>query len=195
MARSSFLWGYLAIISFGITACKTDYENLPAFTERKYLQAVVEAPAGTNQVIKYNSKNQEFQNVRGQVIRYLPYPANYGFIPSTKTSGEKAGDEQAIDILVISESQPSGTVMEVIPIGILLLERDGLPDPKVIAIPAKPTQQIITVDSYATFQTDYPEIKDIITKWFRHANPSQRVRILGWKNEQYTEEFIRRHLL
>ncbi|QMU29928.1 inorganic diphosphatase [Adhaeribacter radiodurans] len=187
-------YGWWVVLALGVIACKTDYENLPAFTEKKYLQAVVEIPAGTNQVLKYDSKTQEFRNTTGQSIQFLPYPGNFGFIPSTKTPGEKAGDEQAMDILVLSESQPSGTVIEVLPIGMLLLERDGLPDPKVIAVPAKPTQQIMEATDYATLNRKYPAIKEIITQWFAHANPSQKVRILGWKNERYTEDEIRRRL-
>ncbi len=194
MVRLNKYFGGL-LVSVVLAGCKTDYQNLPAFTERKYLQAVVEIPAGTNQLITYSVKDQEFKNITGQTIQYLPFPGNYGFIPSTKTTGEKAGDEQAIDILVLSESQPSGSVLEVSPIGILLLERDGLPDPKVIAVPAKPTQQIISAEDYATFNQNYPEVKEMISKWFEHANPSQKVRILSWKNEKYAEDFIRRHLL
>ncbi|QNF31540.1 inorganic diphosphatase [Adhaeribacter swui] len=195
MIRFNFFAGLFLFVAFSLSACKTDYQNLPAFTDKKYLQAIIEIPAGTNQIVKYNAKEKEFKNASDQTVRYLPFPGNYGFIPSTKTAGEKAGDEQAIDILVLSESQPSGTVLEVLPLGVILLERDGLPDPTVIAIPAKPTQQIITADDYASFNQAYPEIKDILTKWFRHANPSQKVRILGWKNEQYAEDFIRQHLL
>ncbi len=194
MIRFTFVFTWWVLLTIGITACKTDYENLPAFTPKKYVQAVIEIPAGTNQLIKYDSKTQEFRNVTGRSVQFLPYPGNFGFIPSTKTPGEKAGDEQPLDILVLSESQPSGTVMEVLPLGILLLERDGLPDPKVIAVPAKPTQQIIDATDYATFNRNHPEIKEIITQWFAHANPSQRARILGWKNEHYAEEHIRKRL-
>ena len=194
MIRFKFVFGCWVVLTCVITACKTDYENLPAFTNKKFVQAVIEIPAGTNQLIKYEPKSQEFRNISGQSIRFLPYPGNYGFIPSTKTPGEKAGDEQALDILVLSENQPTGTVLEVLPLGILLLERDGLPDPKVIAVPAKPTQQIIDATDYATFNRKYPEIKEIITHWFAHANPGQKVRILGWKNEHYTEEHIRRRM-
>ncbi|RDC64536.1 inorganic diphosphatase [Adhaeribacter pallidiroseus] len=195
MARSCLLYGLIISIHVCLAGCKTNYDRLPAFTDRKYLQAIVEIPAGTNQVIKYNAKKQEFENVTEQAIRYLPYPGNFGFIPSTRTPGEQAGDEQPIDIFVLAESQPSGTVLEVVPIGILFLERDGLPDPKIIAVPAKPTQQIIVAEDYATFLRKYPEIKEIITEWFRHANPSQKVRIIGWKNEKFAEDYIRRHLL
>ncbi|PSR56753.1 inorganic pyrophosphatase [Adhaeribacter arboris] len=194
MIRFRFGFTCWVILSFGVVACKTDYENLPAFTDKKLLQAVIEIPAGTNQLIKYDPKTQEFSNTTDRFVHYLPYPGNYGFVPSTQTAGNGAGDEQPLDILVLSESQPSGTVMEVLPLGILLLERDGLPDPKVIAVPAKPTQQIMDATDYATFNRKYPEIKEIITQWFAHSNPSQKARILGWKNEHYAEDLIRRRM-
>lgn len=188
-----FYKGVLSLLVL-LSACKTDYENLPAFNQKKYLQAVIEIPAGTNQQLQYNPKSHEFRNASGHTIRFLPYPGNYGFIPSTRMPGERRGDEQPMDILVLAESQPSGTVLEVIPVGILYLERDNLPDPKIIAVPAKPSLQIIDATDYTSFNRDYPVIKQMLTQWFTHANPSQKVRILGWKDEQIAEEQVRKHM-
>lgn len=194
MFRTRFFYGLIIGLAFNLAACQTKLEKLPAFTQKKYLQAVIEIPAGTNQPLKYDPKTHEFRNDGGQPIRFLPYPGNFGFIPSTRMGGERRGDEQPLDILVLAESQPSGTVLEVIPLGILLLERDNLLDPKVIAVPAKPTLQLITATDFVSFTKEYPVIKEIITQWFAHANPSQKVRILGWRNEQFAEEQVRKRM-
>lgn len=186
MARFLGLGGIL------LSSCATNFENLPAYNAHRQLQAVIEIPAGTNQMLKYEAKTKEFKNTTGKEIRFLPFPGNYGFVPSTRVSGNRGGDDQPLDILVLAESEPSGTVQEVLPVGILQLERDGLLDPKIIAVPASPSQQIITATDLASLTRNYPAIKNILTQWFAHANPSQKVRIIGWQNEHAAEEYIRK---
>lgn len=59
-------------------------------------------------------------NLRNGVPRwttFLPYPANYGFIPGTRMNKEEGGDGDAVDVFVLCGAVPSGTVMEVEPIG------------------------------------------------------------------------------
>ena len=177
-----------------LESCKTDYENLPTYNRHQQLQAVIEIPAGTNQLLKYDAKSREFQNTTGKAIRFLAYPGNYGFIPATQLAARRGGDDQPLDILVLAESQPSGTVTEVLLLGILLLERDGLLDPKVIAVPAQPSQRLISANDFTSFTQDYSAIKNILTQWFLHANPSQKVRLIGWKSELFAENYIRQSM-
>lgn len=193
MFRAFSLYRLLGL-SLLFSSCQTDYENLPTYDDRKQLQAVVEIPAGTNQPITYDAKTREFNSLAGRLVRFLPYPGNFGFIPSTSITAAQGGDDRPVDILVLAESQPSGTVLAVMPLGLLLLERDGLLDPKVIATPAKPSQQLLAATDFATFNQEYPVVKNILTQWFQHANPGQKVRIIGWKNEQYAEEYIRKRM-
>ena len=75
-----------------LTGCQTDYASLPTYTPRKQLQAVIEVPAGSATTIRYNRETKAFEPDKqaGQVriVDFLPYPANYGFIPSTETNAQ-----------------------------------------------------------------------------------------------------------
>ena len=59
------------------------------------------------------------------------YPANYGFIPRTYAS-----DNDPLDVLVLcSEQIQPMTIVECMPIGVLIMEDGGMKDEKIIAVP------------------------------------------------------------
>ena len=59
------------------------------------------------------------------------YPANYGFIPRTY-----AADGDPLDVLVLcSEIIRPMTIVECVPIGVLIMEDGGMRDEKIIAVP------------------------------------------------------------
>lgn len=190
----------LLSILIGCAACKNinlqqepDYYNLPTETE-KGINVVVEIPAGTNHKIEFNTKTKTFENdkIDGKirVIKFLPYIGNYGFIPSTYMDPERGGDGDALDILVIGESQPTKTVQEVLPIGVLLLKDKGELDSKIIAVPADPNQQVIAVDSFQDFMIEYDAAKRMIEDWFLNYKGYGVMELIAWKDEQYARQEI-----
>lgn len=63
----------------------------------------------------------------------VQYPANYGFIPKTY-----AEDNDPLDVLVLcQETIDQGIIVEVRPIGVMIMEDDGQLDEKIIAVPIK----------------------------------------------------------
>jgi inorganic pyrophosphatase len=61
------------------------------------------------------------------------YPCNYGFIPNTLSD-----DGDPCDVLVVSDfAIISGAVIEVKPVGVLIMEDEKGMDEKIIAVPAK----------------------------------------------------------
>ena len=63
----------------------------------------------------------------------VQYPANYGFIPKTYAS-----DDDPLDVLVLcQEAIPQSVIVEVRPIGVMMMDDDGLLDEKIIAVPLK----------------------------------------------------------
>lgn len=63
----------------------------------------------------------------------VQYPANYGFIPKTY-----AEDEDPLDVLVLcQETIGHGIIVEVRPIGVMIMQDDGQLDEKIIAVPFK----------------------------------------------------------
>ena len=190
--RSTQRLVYSFLLSFGVAGCQTDYAELPTFSvERKLLQAVVESPAGTNHVRQYNSISHEFapQQRAGKdwVLQALPYPGNYGFVPGTRT---EAGNP--LPVLVLAESQSAGTVLEVLPIGLVLLDKAGTLERVVVAVPARPSQQILAgATTSADFVEHYPAAYQMLRLWFQHHAAPVPVRIMSWRDEAYAMQYVR----
>ena len=110
---------------------------------------------------------------------YTPmrYPGNYGFVPHTLSD-----DGDPIDVLV-ANTRPiiPGAIMNVRPIGVLLMEDDAGGDEKIIAVPSsRISQRYIGVRSYR----DLPQItREQIEHFFVHykdLEPGRWVKLKGW---------------
>ncbi|WP_198439697.1 inorganic diphosphatase [Pareuzebyella sediminis] len=186
----------LVILSSGCAA--TDYYHIPAQDAKGAYNAVIEIPAGTSKKLEYDPIEKEFQidriNGEDRTIDFLPYPANYGFIPSTLSQSEYGGDGDALDVLVISEAEPTGTIMSVLPVCVLKLIDDGELDYKILAVPAEKSKRIIRATTYAEFKSNYNELLEIVALWFLSYNPEDSSSIQGWGNESEAIEEISRSL-
>ncbi|QNP50820.1 inorganic diphosphatase [Hymenobacter qilianensis] len=121
------------------------------------------------------------------MLEFLPYPGNYGFVPGTSTA---AGFP--LPVLVLAASQPAGTVLEVLPIGLVVLDNAGALERVVLAVPARPSQQILPeTRTWTDFTQRYPAAQQILRLWFQHRASLGRVRIMGWKDEQAAVEHVR----
>ncbi|MEM9916626.1 MAG: inorganic diphosphatase [Bacteroidota bacterium] len=181
-------------------ACRTsepevDYKQIPAFTDKGF-HAVIEIPAGTNHKIEYNTETGTFDNdmENGQIriVDFLPYPGNYGFIPSTYMDPAEGGDGDALDVLVLSESVPTGTILEVKPIATLLLRDGGETDTKIIAVPVDSSLQIVDAQQFEPFMIRYNPAMNIIRDWFLSYKGIGRMEFVGWHNDQYALREIRK---
>ena len=95
------------------------------------VRVVVEIAKDTNTKFEYDEHLDIFVLDR-VLLSSMLYPANYGFVPSTK-----AHDGDALDILVYMQApMPPGTVVEAIPVGVLDMTDGGFKDYKVLAVPA-----------------------------------------------------------
>ena len=124
----------------------------------------------------------------------MSYPGNYGFIPSTVMSKEIGGDGDSLDILVLSQSIATGTVIEVNPIAILTLIDNGEIDSKIIAVPTNKNNRIITATSYEELESKYPNVKNIIEIWFTSYKGKGIVESDGWDNERVAKAEIEKWL-
>lgn len=185
---------------FVLSGCKstTDYLNTDLISANGYYQAVIEIPAGTNSKIEYDKVAKVFKtslrNGKERTIDFLAYPANYGFIPSTYSNPEKGGDGDALDVMVLSSTIPSGEIIEIIPIGMLKLMDAGEEDFKVIAIPADKNLRTISAENYKDFVNKYKAAKEILESWFTNYDPADETQIQGWVDEKEAEkEVLRLH--
>ena len=157
--------------------------------EGEYLNVVVEIPAGTNHKIEYRSErgyvNDTFPDGSERIINCLPYPGNYGFVPSTLMDAARGGDGDALDILVIGESVPTGTVLSVQPIATLLLRDRGELDTKIIAVPADSSAQVYRAGNFLDFSLGNDAAKRIIETWFLNYKGRGVVELMRWEDEAY----------
>ena len=179
----------------GKPAAEVDPLSLPAM-EGDTINVVVEIPAGTNRKIEFNAARGEFLpdslEGRERVINFLPYPGNYGFIPSTQMDQARGGDGDAMDVLVIGESMPTGSHIRALPIGALKLLDQGEADTKIIAVPVDPDKQVITTASYQDFYIDYHAARRIVEDWFLNYKGFGVMELQGWEDEAWAREEIRK---
>lgn len=160
--------------------------DLPSFARPGVLNAVVEISAGTNMKHAYDPEAGHILPVmtdgKPQRIEFLPYPGNYGFIPSTWMDPAMGGDGHALDVLILSEYVPLGTLMEVVPVAVLKLVEAGEQDDKVIAMPVDPALRLFEVDDLEDLRRRFPRVLELIEEWFTHYDAVQPARALGWED-------------
>ncbi|MCC6459954.1 MAG: inorganic diphosphatase [Saprospiraceae bacterium] len=168
----------------------------PTFSAQGKLNGVIEIPAGTNQKFEIDKETghirPDLRDGRPRMINFLPYPVNYGFIPSTRMDKNRGGDGDPLDVLLLAESVPSGTLLEVVPIGLLMLQDGGEWDNKVLAIPADPVLRIITATDWQHFQQDYSAIRHILELYFMYYDGLGVMTLMGWGDEQAALEEVKK---
>ena len=156
-------------------------------TPPKDINVIIEVPLG-GQPIKYELDKEAGTLVVDRFL-YTPmsYPGNYGFVPHTLSE-----DGDPIDVLVCN-TRPlvPGCVINVRPIGVMLMEDNSGQDEKVIAVPSPElTKRYDAVKNY----TDLPDITlQQIEHFFEHykdLEPGKWVKLGGWQNRDTAEQLI-----
>lgn len=151
------------------------------------VNVVVEVAIG-GEPIKYEMDKDAGTLVVDRFL-YTPmrYPGNYGFVPHTLSE-----DGDPIDVL-IANTRPiiPGAVINVRPVGVLLMEDDGGGDEKIIAVPVpKLTRRYEKVHNYS----DLPQITlDQIQHFFEHYKDLEAgkwVKIAGWGDADQAKRMI-----
>lgn len=151
------------------------------------INVIIEVPLGGHP-IKYEMDKESGTLVVDRFL-YTPmsYPGNYGFVPHTLSE-----DGDPIDVLVCN-TRPliAGCVINVRPIGVMLMEDNSGQDEKIIAVPsAHLTKRYDNVDDYC----DMPEITlQQIEHFFEHykdLEPGKWVKLGGWQGKDKAKQFI-----
>ena len=151
------------------------------------VNVLVEVPIG-GQPIKYELDKESGTLVVDRFL-YTPmaYPGNYGFIPHTLSD-----DGDPIDVLICN-TRPlvPGCVINVRPIGVLLMEDNAGGDEKVIAVPSSHlTKRYDGIHNY----DDLPEITlSQVAHFFQHykdLEPGKWVRIGEWGSADTARRYI-----
>ncbi len=151
------------------------------------INVIIEVPIG-GEPIKY-----EMDKAAGTLFvdRFLHtpmrYPGNYGFVPHTLSD-----DGDPIDVLV-ANTRPilAGAVINVRPIGVLMMADESGGDEKIIAVPTpKLTKRYVNVHEVK----DLPEITlEQIQHFFEHYKDLERgkwVKVVGWGDAAEARKMI-----
>ena len=151
------------------------------------INVIIEVPLG-GQPIKYElDKDAGVLVVDRFLYTPMSYPGNYGFVPHTLSE-----DGDPIDVLVINtrELVPS-CVINVRPVGVLIMEDNAGQDEKVIAVPSHALTQ--RYDDVLT-HTDLPDITlEQIEHFFEHykdLEPGKWVKIGDWHGTETAKRLI-----
>jgi inorganic pyrophosphatase len=151
------------------------------------VNVIIEVPVG-GQPIKYEM-DKEAGTLFVDRFLYTPmtYPGNYGFVPHTLS-----GDGDPIDVLVCNTRELiPGCVINVRPIGVLIMEDNAGQDEKVIAVPSpKLTRRYENIFEYSQL----PEITlQQVEHFFEHykdLEPGKWVKIGGWHDAARARQMI-----
>jgi inorganic pyrophosphatase len=151
------------------------------------VNVIIEVPVG-GQPIKYEMDKDAGTLVVDRFLHTpMTYPGNYGFVPHTLSE-----DGDPIDVLVCN-TRPlmPGCVINVRPIGVLMMEDNSGKDEKVIAVPVPAlTKRYEKVFNH----TDLPDITlKQIQHFFEHykdLEPGKWVKIDDWQGADAAKRYI-----
>lgn len=132
------------------------------------INAVIEIPTGTNakwEVVKPEGVMKwEFKNDKPRVVKFLGYVGNYGMIPKSILPKDQGGDGDPLDVIVLGEAVPRGSVVKVKLLGVLKLLDGGERDDKLVA--ALDGSPLAKANSIEELDKEFPGVTDIVKIWF-----------------------------
>ncbi|HPF15616.1 MAG: inorganic diphosphatase [Planctomycetes bacterium] len=146
------------------------------------VQVVVEIPAGTTakwEVTKPSGELRwEIKNGKPRIVAYLGYPGNYGMIPRTLLPKELGGDGDPLDVIVLGDSVPRGSVLPTHIIGVMRMLDGGEQDDKLIAV--RSGTPFAEVRSLAQLRKEFAGVDVILEQWFSNYKGPGIVQVPGF---------------
>ena len=188
----------LVILSlFYCLSCSKKRIDYPAKTEDGLVNVIVEIPAGTSKKWEINKSNGklslEYIDNSPRVIKYLPYPFNYGAIPNTFLSKEDDGDGDPLDAIVIGDYIRRGKVVTAKVLGYLEMLDSGEKDNKIIAI--SKDSPLYFVNDINQLNQNFPGITKIIETWFKNYKGKNKIEIKGFSDKREAHELINKSII
>lgn len=161
-------------------------EIKPGFMPPKKMNAIIEV--AEHGFVKYEiDKASGRLKVDRMLHTPVAYPANYGYFPSTL-----GDDGDPLDCLVITNAPiMPGVIIEVRPIGALLMEDQNGRDEKIICVPRNRVEPFYKKYSY------WQELPEILIKkieyFFEHykdLEPNAWSKIFGWADRDEADQII-----
>ncbi len=150
----------------------------------KTVNAIIEIPKNTSNKYEYD---EEMDIIKLDRVLHSPmfYPVDYGFIPDTRSQ-----DGDHLDVMVITQSPVfTGCLLEVRPLGVLIMNDENGDDEKILAVPVKNPL-------YNEYQklSDVPEhfLKELIHFFteYKRLEDGKEVTVKGWLGRKEAHEII-----
>ena len=161
-------------------------EIIPGKEPPKKMNAIIEVPEDGH--VKYEI-NKETGLLRVDRILHTPmaYPANYGYFPGTL-----GDDGDPLDCVVVCNAPlRPGVLIEVRPIGALLMEDQAGGDEKIICVPRDNIDPFYTTTEYID---QLPAIlRSKIEYFFQHykdLQPNSWSKVKGWADRETADRLI-----
>lgn len=149
------------------------------FNDNRLLNMVVEIPAGTNQKWEVNKESGALEWEKAadslRVIRYLPYPANYGMIPGTRVSADDGGDGDPLDVFLLGPAIERGAIHPARLIGMINILDNGEQDDKLIAV--DPESWFGFIETMEELEESFPGVIPILVTWLESYKGGQVVEV------------------
>lgn len=160
--------------------------DFTTFTKDSLVNIIIEIPAGTDQKWEVNKDSGfiEWERINEdslRVVRYLPYPANYGFIPQTLLPVSAGGDGDPLDVFLLGPTLSRGNVVKGRVIGMIKMLDDGEQDDKLIAV--SQDSHFGSVTSMNELKQNYPGVLEILTSWLLHYKGNNQMEIQSLEDE------------
>ncbi len=151
------------------------------------VNVVIEIPQGGAPVKYEVDKESGVLFVDRFLYTAMYYPGNYGFIPHTLS-----GDGDPCDVIVVGQQAVvPGAVISCRPVGALMMEDEGGPDEKIIAVPV---DKLHPFYSQATSYKDLPPIVcEQIAHFFQHYKDLEKnkwVKVKDWVDADKAKHLI-----
>jgi len=157
------------------------------------INVVIEIPTGTTAKWEVDKTDGylkwEFKKGKPREVKFLGYPGNYGMVPKTLLPKSMGGDGDPLDVLVISESVPRGSVVQAKLIGILKMLDDGDQDDKLIAVPAN--TPFFEINSIKELDERFEGISKIIEIWFSRYKGKGKMVSNGYDGPEEAENVLK----
>ncbi len=191
---------YTVLIMLVLTGCDNKFRgvylkvqplnylhSITTFTTDSLVNAVIEIPAGTTQKWEVNKETgklelEQISRDSFRVIDYLPYPANYGFIPQTLLPEGSGGDGDPLDVFILGPLLARGKIVNVRIVGMIKMLDNNETDDKLLAVPTD--QSGLKTKSYEMLITRYPAAVEILKLWLMHYKGSGKINILSVNDEK-----------
>lgn len=154
-------------------------DKIPAKTKDGNFNVIIEIPMN-DAPVKYEFDKEASTIFVDRFMQVaMSYPCNYGFVPHTLSD-----DGDPADVLVIAQYPIiHGAVINVRPVGVLLMEDESGLDEKILAVP------VAKLDPTFENIKDIDDVSDILKQRIKHFFESYKlldknkwVKIIGWEN-------------